>query len=151
MRKSPAVLAVAALLFVGWVTWLGVQALRDRRPVVVSRAQLAVSQYDVEVELAANPDGTLPASVRVTRVRWSADDRKPAEGEMINVRNLGKAQGYQDPGMYLLPLVRFKDKAAEFELAGLPLDPGNPLQDLLPRIYPMTEAALKQWDEVRGP
>ena len=149
MRKSPVALAVAVLLFGGWLTWLGYRAWRDRQPVVVSRAQLALSQYDVEVKLSKNPDGTLPAGVTVERVRWAADDKKPAEKDQIRVSNLPQAQGYQGDGMYLLPLVRRGD---EYELAGLPFDPGYPHREPpQPRIYPETPEVLKQWDEVRGP
>src|SRR4051812_4729368 len=114
MKKSPVALAVAVLLFAGWLTWLGIKAVRDSRPIVVSRAQLAVSQYDVEADLVANPDGTLPLGVRVARVRWAADDRKPPQDEEITVVNLAKAQGYRGKGSYLLPLVRYKGRDKEF-------------------------------------
>ncbi len=153
MRKSPVELAVAVLLFVGWLTWLGIQAVRDRRPLVVSRAQLAVSQYDVEVDLAANPDGSLPLGVKVQRVRWASDDRAPPAGEEIAVANLPQTQGYQGPGTYLLPLVR---RGKDYAVAGLPLDPGyapphEPLHEPpKPRIYPAAPGVMKQWDEIRG-
>ena len=67
MKKSPVVLALAIVLFAGWLTWLGVQALGVKKPVVVSRAQLAVSQFDVEADLEQNPDGTLPKTIIVRR------------------------------------------------------------------------------------
>ena len=153
MKKSPVALAIAVLLFVGWLTWLGIKAVRDRHALVVSRAQLAISQYDVEVDLEANPDGSLPQGVRVVRVRWAADDRKPTQGEEITVVNIDKTQGYQGQGTYLLPLVRYKGRDKEFEVAGLPLDPGYPPlhEPPKPRIYPATPGVLKQWDEIRGP
>src|SRR5262245_58020814 len=150
MKKSPVALAVAVLLFAGWLTWLGIQALRDRRPTVVSRAQLAVSEYDVEVDLAANPDGSLPMGVKVQRVRWPVASKEPPVGEEIAVVNLDKTQGYQGPGTYLLPLVR---RGKDYAIAGLPLDPGYPPlhEPPKPRIYPATPGVLKQWDEIRGP
>jgi hypothetical protein len=151
MKKSPVALAVAVLLFAGWVTWLGIQAVRDRQPLVVSRAQLAVSQYDVEVDLSANPDGTLPMGVKVQRVRWAADDKKPAVGDEITVINLPKTQGFQGNGAYLLPLVQYKGREKEFEVAGQPLDPGSLPRERPPRIYPAAPGVLKQWDEIRGP
>jgi hypothetical protein len=153
MKKSPVALAVAVMLFVGWLTWLGIQALRDRNPIVVSRAQLAVSQYDVEADLQANPDGSLPLGVKVAGVRWAADGQKPAERDEITVVNLNATQGFRGNGKYLLPLVRYKGREKEFEVAGLPLDPGYPplKEPPKPRIYPVTPGVLKQWDEIRGP
>ena len=45
-------LVLAGLLFVGWLTYLAVQAWKYRTPpVVVSRAQLLVAKYDVVAEV----------------------------------------------------------------------------------------------------
>src|SRR5260221_12288619 len=92
MKKSPLALGIMAVLFAGWLVYLGVQAprepeLRDQRP-VVSRSQLMIAQYDVDVDL---PAGTLPARVKVERVRWSVDARKPEGG--IAVAELPRTQG----------------------------------------------------------
>jgi hypothetical protein len=149
MKRNPVALAVALLLFGGWVAYLGIQALRERRPVVVSRAQLALSQFDVDADLAPGPDGQLPLRVTVKNVRWAASPDKPT-GE-IAVANLRKTQGYSGPGTYRLPLVR---NDGEYDVAGIPgapADPGYARNDVpLPRIYPLAPAVERQWDEVRG-
>jgi len=143
MKKNPIVLAIAVTLFAGWLTWLGVQALGAKKPIVVSRAQLATSQYDVEVDLS---DGPLPERVVVRRVRWSVDDRPPS-GE-IRVLNLAGAEGFTGPGTYLVPLLR---KGPDYAVAHFPRDPGDPRPVApSPRIYPATAEVLAQWDEARG-
>jgi hypothetical protein len=147
MKKSPLVLAVAVLLFGGWVTYLGVTALHNKQPTVVSRAQLALSQYDVEADLSAGPQG-LSKQVSVKSVRWAADGMKPS-GE-ITVWNLPSAQGYLGPGTYLLPLIR---QGREYELAGVPnkLDPTRQTDATIPpRIYPDSPEVWRQWDQIRG-
>jgi len=151
MKKSPVALGVAGLLFVGWLTFLGYQAVRDRHPVVVSRAQLAVSQYDIEADLEANPgkDNTLPLSVRVKAVRWEIDNKGPTVGDEITILNLDKVQGYQGKkpkgNVYVIPLVK---KGKDYEVAGLPMDPGYPQvkEPPKPRIYylPDVEKQVEQ-------
>jgi hypothetical protein len=145
MKKSPIVLAVAALLFIGWMIFLGTQALRKSKPVVVSRAQLLASQYEVEVDLPAPPtDGE---KVKVLTVAYQSDSSPP--GGEITVTNLGHTQGYAGPGAYLLPLVRHGDK---YEIAGYPADPGYPalLEAPKPRIYPLTEEVRRQHRQIRS-
>lgn len=144
MKKNPVVLGIALVLFAGWLTWLGIQALGAKKPVIVSRAQLATSQYDVEVDLPAEP---LPHKVTIRNVHWAADDKAPS-GE-ITVRNLASTTGYAGPGTYLLPLVRTGN---DFAVAGYPPDPGLvTLQpEAKPRIYPVSPEILQQWDEVRA-
>ena len=147
MKKSPLVLAIAVLLFGGWLAYLGVTALSNKKPVVVSRVQLALSQYDVEVDLTARAEG-LPKHVTVKRVIWAVDANKPV-GE-INVPNLPSAQGYVGPGIYVLSLIR---DGQDFRLAGIPsnLDPASPTRDPLPpRIYPNSSEVMRQWDQIRG-
>jgi hypothetical protein len=147
MKKNPLVLAIAVLLFGGWLGYLGVTALNNKQPTVVSRAQLALSQIDVEADLASDANG-LPTHVKVGRVRWAADDAKP-DGD-ITVWNLPTALGYVGPGTYLLPLIR---RGKEFELASMPggLDPTDRSKlSAPPRIYPTSPEVLRQWDQIRG-
>lgn len=146
MKKSPLVLAIAALLFVGWMIFLGTQALRKSNPVVVSRAQLMVSQYEVEVDLESAPSGSAPQTVKVLSVLYKSDDSPPSG--QITVTNLGDTQGYAGPGAYLLPLVKHGDK---YEVAGYPVDPGySPDKRLKPRIYPLTEEVRQQHRQIRS-
>jgi hypothetical protein len=147
MKKSPLVLAIAILLFAGWLTFLGIEAMRNRNPMVVSRSQLTLSQYDIEADLDSGSAG-LPTRITVHSVRWSVDGAKPS-GE-INVLNLPSVQGYVGPGRYFLPLVR---KGNDYEVAKTPgsLDPGFlPRESIPPRIYPDTPEVQRQWNEIRG-
>ncbi len=148
MKKSPLALAIAALLFVGWMIFLGTQALRKSNPVVVSRAQLMVSQYEVEVDLESPPTGPEPQKVKVLSVLYKSDDSPPS-GE-ITVTNLGDTQGFTGPGAYLLPLVKHGDR---YEVAGYPDDPGfvpDPKKPLKPRIYPLTDEVRRQHRQIRS-
>lgn len=146
MKKSPLVLALAALLFIGWMIFLGSQALRKSKPVVVSRAQLLVSQYEVEVDLQSPPSEA--AKLQVVSVLYKADDSPPS-GE-ITVTNLGQTEGYAGPGAYLLPLVRHGNT---YEVPGYPDDPGfvpDPKKPLKPRIYPLTDEVRRQHRQIRS-
>ncbi len=146
MKKNPLVLAIAILLFVGWVAYLGVTALHNKQPTVVSRAQLAVSEYDVEADLAVEPGG-LPTKINVRSVLWAANANKPS-GE-ITVANLPSAQGYVGPGTYILPLIR---RGQDYEVVEVPsnLDPGSPVRSPVPqfRIYPKTDEVMRQWSQI---
>ena len=148
MKKSPIALAVSLVLFVGWISYLGVTALRNRRPVVVSAAQLLVSDYDVEADLEAEDDGKPREQVQVRKVLFSGDDNKPAGA--IKVSNLRGVEGFGGPGAYLVPLVR---KGEQYEVAGQPLDPGFPFFRELPkpRIYPLTDEVRRQHHRLRNP
>ncbi|MCX7700106.1 MAG: hypothetical protein N2039_04455 [Gemmataceae bacterium] len=144
MRRDRVALAVALALFSGWLTWLGWQALRVKRPVVVSAAQLAVAQYDVECDLSSEP---LPSEIEVRSVGWSSDGAVPSG--RIRVENLRDSRGYAGPGTYLVPLVR---RGETYRVAGLPDDPGGrPRPEAEhPRIYPLTAAVRRQWEHLRG-
>lgn len=147
MKKSPIALAIAALIFVGWMIFLGTLAIRKSKPVVVSRSQLLVSQYEVEVDLQSAPAGREPAKVKVVSVLYSASDSPPS-GE-ITVTNLGQTQGFVGPGAYMLPLVKHGDR---YEVASYPPDPGYPVahEPPKPRIYPLTEEVRQQHRQIRS-
>ncbi len=147
MKKNPVVLAITVLLFFGWMTVLGYEALRKSKPIVVSRAQMMLSQYEVEVDLESPPTAAKPEKVKISRVLYKADE-KPPSGE-ITIANLGQTQGYAGPGAYLIPLVR---NGAKYEVAGYPLDPGYPLSKdpPKPRIYPLTEEVRQQHRQIRS-
>jgi hypothetical protein len=144
MKRDRRAFGIALLLFVGWLGWLGWKAIRANSPPIVSAAQLAVAQYDVECDLS----GEVPAAeIVIKSVRWSIDERAP-QGR-VQVSNLAQAAGYVGRGTYLVPLVR---RGEGFWVAGLPYDPvsrANPGADG-PRIYPLSLAVLQQWRELRG-
>src|SRR5262245_31427159 len=111
MKKNPIVFWTALVLFAGWMVYLGVQAMRHRRPVVVSRAQLAVAQYDAEIDFSEWPPpvqldsrGGVWANVKINKLRWTRDPNGPT-GE-IKLLTPKEVEGFVGPGTYLVPLVR---------------------------------------------
>lgn len=144
MRRDRWAFGIALSLFVTWVGWLSWQAMHVARPTIVSSAQLAVAQYDVECDLVGN---TPSPDVEIRSVRWSIDQNPPTG--RIRIENLKQCQGYVGTGTYLVPLVR---RGEGYWVAGLPLDPGGRpnLGSEGPRIYPITPSVLRQWEELRG-
>jgi hypothetical protein len=140
MKRNIAFLAVSVVAFIAWIGWLGSHALRHKNPVVVSHAQLLVSQVDV----VAHIENLQEKRVRVDDVLYPGGGG-PAKGSEIFVRNLPDAKGFTSAGSYVLPLIVQKD---EYLLAGLPEDPGFPghvdPRSVSPRIYPYTAEVRKQ-------
>jgi hypothetical protein len=101
-------LLVAAVLFFGWLCWLGYLAWFKTNPVVVSHSQVMAASRFVVAEVHLEPDtGALSKEVKVV------EDLRPAGPplpETITVTNLDKAEiagngtRFRDGGHYLLPL-----------------------------------------------
>lgn len=170
MRPAAGRLVVTALLFVGWLAYLGYLVwtrpqTADGRPLVLSRPQLLISDLDV---IARIDDPT--KGVKVVRVLYPAKGAKVQPGEEIFVDNIRLCRAlpyeglpppsadYTGPGEYLLPLQRKGDD--KYEVAPTPRSPGYPptspkeaptREPGLPRIYPATEQALAQYREVPKP
>ena len=146
MKRSPIALIVTSLLFALWIVWLGTEALRHSKPVVVSRAQLLTAQYDVVADVSAGTENRPDPSVRVQAV-LAGGEGGPAPSQTINVRNLGDTQGFAGNGTYVLPLVK---RGTDYWVADLPYDPGFPRgRSILPRIYPWTQEVQKQFQAIR--
>jgi hypothetical protein len=147
MKKSPVLLAVTALLFVGWLGYLAVQVWKYRTPpVVVSRAQLLAAKYDVVAEVRAKADGRPDGDVTVRKVLFAADAAGPKDEDRIMVGNLVDCDGFAGPGPYVLPLSTTAE--GHFRVAGLPFDPGR-AGDPRPRVYPDTTAVREQFQALR--
>lgn len=147
MKKSPVVLAVAALLFVGWIGYLAVQTWKYRTPpVVVSRAQLLAAKYDLAADVRAKADGRPESEVTVREILFAADAAAPKVGNKIKVGNLADCDGFGGPGAYVLPLTATAD--GHYRVAGLPFDPGR-AGEVRPRIYPDTAAVREQFKALR--
>jgi hypothetical protein len=158
-------LLLCAVLFVGWLAYLGYQVVTrphyaDGRPLVVSRPQVLVSQVDVIADVP-DTDGT----VTVREVLWPEDAPVKA-GDRIKVTNLEECRpsprpgetgqppaDFSGPGAYLLPLR--KGEKDTYEVAPIPPSPGFNLSEVLdggpPRIYPATHAALAQYRTIAKP
>jgi len=139
-------LALAAIAFLGWLTWLAIAVSQKDRPDRVSRAQLTAADTLVVATLTVDSEGVPQPKVQI-RQKWNAAG--PAEGADIEVTNLTVAspvgKPFPGPGDYLLPLIR---DGKQYRIAGLPRSPGyegNPYP-AKPIIYSWTndvEAQLR--------
>lgn len=146
-------LAVAAVLFVGWLGILLMLVLKTRDPVILSRPQLLVSNVVIVAQVQDRQGAD--ATVTVKEILWSADtDDALAVGEAIEVQNLtGTPSGWQGAQQYILPLIKSKSATGvSYQLTPLPIVPGyhpkaDPdVRDV--RVYPVTADALAQWREL---
>jgi hypothetical protein len=144
MRRSPVALGISLVLFIGWVGFLGYLATKNRRPVVVSRAQLMSAQWVVVAEVVVGDKGKPSEETQVVAVIRGGDDA-PAAGTRIRVVNLFMAQGFSQPGAYLLLLVPAGE--GRFRIADAPRSPGYTPGWLSPRIYPWGEQLRRQLTE----
>ena len=153
MKCSRGALILFAAAFVGWMCYLGYTAWQYRKPpVIVSRAQLLASEFDVVAQVEAEPsDGRKPASpVTVLQVLYSAGDKgSPKVAEKFAVQNLGNCLGFTGPGQYVLPLAM---RNGLYYVASPPLDAGVPprLYTFAPRIYALTDDVRRQFAEIRA-
>ena len=110
-------LAVAALLFFGWLGYLGYAALSKSRGPVVSRAQAAAAQVVVVAAVAGEekPGGT-------ATVTESLKDG-PAVGTVLEVVNLPECNGWAGAGEYLMYLERVTP-GEKFRVVGQQRSPG---------------------------
>jgi len=108
MRAARIRLAIAAVVFFGWLGWLGYLAANKTRPVVVSHSQIMAANRFVVAEVTLDPaTGALDKTVQVV------EDLRPIGPPLagaIEVRNLDQAEiaggdsRFRDRGKYLLPL-----------------------------------------------
>jgi hypothetical protein len=149
---SPRVrLAVAAALFVGWLGWLGYLAATGTDTVVLSRPQFLVSNLYVVADLEGGPDH--PGDVVTVREASgpAAGEKGVARHAKLTVKNLplvGRDQGWDGPGEYILALTRNRDGTCL--VTATPPSPGYPPagEGRVPggrlRIYPATDRTLRQ-------
>jgi hypothetical protein len=165
-RLHPAVwrLILMAVLFVGWMGYL-FYLVRARSltsagtPLVVSRAQVLVSDVDV----IAHIDNLDPnTAVTVKQVLWPTTNAPVHDGDPLLVTNLkdsrpfaaqseeGGPLDFTGPGDYLLLLHRIPDSST-YQVVPIPPSPGYPpavnphKQGGRPRIYPATPDVLAQY------
>ena len=126
MTRARALLALAAVLFLGWLVWLGVAVYQarwapDTTP-VVSRAQLTAATHLFVADVTIGDDGLPQNTAQVVEV--IRGDGVTA-GQIVTVRNLHNARppGAKEfrSGPYLLAVV---GEGGNFAVAGLPRSPG---------------------------
>jgi hypothetical protein len=100
-------LIVAAVLFFGWLSWLGYLAFAKTTPVIVSRSQVMAASRYVVAEVSLDATGALNKNITVI------EDLRPVGAPLagtIEVRNLEQAEvtggdtRFRDRGHYLLML-----------------------------------------------
>lgn len=138
MKGARIRLALAAAAFLIWIGYLAYLAFVVNEPMVVSRAQLLQSDLDVVVEIEAAADGSPSPQVVVKEVIWSGAG-KPAS-DSITVIDLPRASGWDQPGLYLVPLVK---RGEAYSIAPVALSPGYNGRELI-RIYPARPKIIEQ-------
>ena len=148
-------LFVAAVLFIGWLSYLGYAALTKNRGPVISRAQAAAATHAVVAEVEAGPDGKPRPQVTVVE---SFGGNSPGRDAKLFVANLADVQGFDGPGQYLLLLaadprlqgVKLNpDDLPPFAVVGQQRSPGNDLVGVgRPLVYHWTDDLRKQFEKL---
>src|SRR6478752_2150519 len=110
-------LVLTAILFIGWLSYLGYAALTKNRGPVVSHIQVAAAKHAIVAEVSAGPDGKPDQHVTVVEALSKGG---PAKGSKIELDNLPRASGFIGPGQYLLLLTD-----PPFLVVGQQRSPGN--------------------------
>ncbi len=125
LRNKRARLIAAAVLFFGWLAWLGYAAADKSRGPIVSRAQATAVVGEekkgaaVIAHVEAGPDGK-PGTHAVVKELITAEG--PKEGTELDVLNLPSVEGFTGPGDYLLLLIH--GPTGEWVVAGRQRSPG---------------------------
>jgi hypothetical protein len=149
MKPAAWRLVITAVLFAGWIGYLGYLVAATRNPIVLSRPQFLVSGLDV-IATRKGDDAFL-----VDEVLYPAAKNEEWRGKTITVRNLKVCQVYSartggepvpaDEGRkYLLPLD--VEEGANVRVVPTPPSPGYKLGP--PRIYPFDTAVLNEYRTV---
>jgi hypothetical protein len=153
---------LAAGLFLAWISWLAYLAATTTHPLVLSRPQFLVTDLDVIAEVGGDESQADPR-IKVLDVAWAKDakDKEALKGQNIqvsNLDNLGKDQGWQGRGRYILPLQKVLQNGVQYEIAQIPPSPGFPKppkagpanQPGPPRIYRATPEAEEQLRDIEA-
>jgi hypothetical protein len=144
IRKSnPQVqrLVLAAGLFIAWIGVLALLAATSTQPVVLSRPQFLVSDYDVIAQVSQGPHGP-DREVTIDQVHWPEKENESLKGKKVTISNLDQCDGLEGPGQYILPLK--KADAGHFVVASPAMSPGFEPIKARPRIYRATPETLRQ-------
>jgi len=134
-------LALAAVAFIGWLSYLGYAALTKNRGPVVSHIQAAAAKHAIVAEVSAGPDGK--PDQHITVVETLSKDG-PANGSKIEVDNLSRASGFTGTGQYLLFLTD-----PPFLVVGQQRSPGNDLSGVgSPLIYRWSNEVKEQYEKL---
>ena len=155
MKSQRIRLVLAALLFFGWLSWLGYSALAKNRGPIVSRVQAAAAAHAVVGEVTVGADGKPAQEVKIVE---NFAEGGPAAGSEIYLVNGAEAKGFDGPGQYLLLLsanstargipINGKEVAL-YSLVGLQRSPGYKLAGTgSPTIYKLTPEIRTQAEKL---
>jgi hypothetical protein len=160
MKRSWPRLIIAAVLFVGWMSWLVYLAATGTDAVVLSRPQFLVANVHLIAEVESK-NGLPAAEVTVRKVSWAVGLKNeiPEESKITieNLPELKDRHGWEGPGEYILALVSSTaGKDVIFKVAATPRSPGFPYgqgsanQPGPPRIYASTPARQRQLEQIEA-
>ncbi len=165
MKFAVVRLAVAAVLFLGWIGYLSYLAATIRNPVVLSRPQFLVSERDV-IAVCKGGDKFV-----IDEVLYPKDATGIKKGQTLTVGNLDKCQtfspqdgwrlakgGPTEGQRYLLPLQTAAaaprtnaESPIVMDVVPIPASPGYPPLSGdagPPRIYPDTPEVRAQYQTI---
>jgi hypothetical protein len=143
VNKWPGVLlAIATGLFVAWSAWLGYHAA-TLQTIVVSGPQIRRAPLLVEAKLNSLETTTI---IDVNRLV------KGEALEQLELRGLEKVQGWQGPGVYLLPLQPVPSGQGVYRVAPIPNSPGYfDEAGTSATIYPANDSTREQVRRIFSP
>jgi hypothetical protein len=151
MNRAKLRLAIAILLFGGWLGFLAYLALLKANPVVVSRWQMMAATHAVVAQITLDSDGRPKVTAHVEQVFPEASHDGPAVGQDLELPGLPKAHlpsgkpFTAGEGRYLIPLT--KEAGNQFRVVALPPSPGYDFSSRL-LIYPWTPDVERQVREL---
>jgi hypothetical protein len=160
MRPAVIRLIVTALLFAGWLSYLGYLVWESKqsptgKPIVLSRPQFLVSEVDIIGRVQGEGKEQW---VHVEEVFYPSA-LSDLVGKDVKVTNLGECRrpgksvpDLNGPGPYVMPLqsIPGSDKNT-FKVAPLPASPSErTLQAGPPHIYPVTKDTRAQLREIES-
>jgi hypothetical protein len=139
-------LILAAVAFIGWLSYLGYAALTKSRAPTISRAQVAAAKHAI-VATVEEEGGKPRSKVKVNEALWG---KGPSNGTEVEIENLTSATdkgGFVGPGEYLLLLTD-----APFRVVGQQRSPGHDLAHTgPPLIYRWTDGLRKEFATLSRP
>lgn len=148
-------LILAAVLFIGWLSYLGYTALTKNRSPVISRIQAAAAKYAVVAEVSVTAQGKPDPKIKVDESLGPA--QLPAGSNQF-VTNIADASGFEGPGQYLLFLTEDPShdrietdgaKTRPLTIVGQQRSPGNDLTGVgPPKVYRWTDGVRRQFESM---
>jgi hypothetical protein len=119
-------LAIAAVLFVGWLCWLAYLVVTKNDPVVVSRSQMMAATHFVVANVAVDAQGRPETKVAVVRDLHPVGAPLAGTITVANIKDarIGGASDFTAGGPFLLPLTAIPNSNS-YDLTPPPRSPGN--------------------------